>query len=93
MKGVKYLAWMSSVLIAASVLGCSSHYYKVTDPASGKVYYTTKVDNVRGGAVKFTDAMTGNSLTLQNSDVKEVSEQDYKTGMVSQVKSERSVSP
>ncbi|MCK7577593.1 MAG: hypothetical protein MZV65_18495 [Chromatiales bacterium] len=24
--------------------GCFSYYYKVTDPASGRVYYTDKVD-------------------------------------------------
>jgi hypothetical protein len=34
------------------VVGCTDHY-RVTDPMSGKSYYTTKVDNAgRGGAVK-----------------------------------------
>ena len=94
MRELKLLVRMSSVLIAATVLGCGGgHYYKVADPASDKVYYTTKVENVRGGAIKFHDDRTKHSITLQNSDVKEVSQKDYKTGIVSQVPPEKTASP
>jgi hypothetical protein len=27
-------------------VGCSTHYYRVTDPESGKTYYTNKIDRV-----------------------------------------------
>jgi len=58
--------------------GCTT-YYRVTDPASGKEYYTTNVkDKGRSGAVKITDDKTGSSVTLQSSEVREISEDEYK---------------
>ena len=66
------------------VAGCAS-YYKVKDPQSGNVYYTDKIDNVRGGAVKLKDARTGNMVTIQNSEVKEISSDEYKAGVTAPV--------
>ncbi len=66
------------------VTGCAS-YYKVTDPQSGKVYYTEDIDNVKGGAVKMKDARTGSMVTLQNSEVKEISSDEYKAGLAAPV--------
>jgi hypothetical protein len=51
-------------------------YYRVTDPASGRMYYTTDISR-RGSAVEFTDAKSGSSVILQNSEVKEISSDDY----------------
>lgn len=63
------------MMIAA---GCTS-YYRVTDPASGKEYYTTKVGGTgRSGAVKIKDDKSGSSVTLQSSEVREISEDEYK---------------
>ncbi len=76
-----FVAVLSLVLL---VTGCAS-YYKVTDPQSGKVYYTEDIDNVRGGAVKLKDARTGSMITLQNSEVKEISSDEYKTGLTAPV--------
>jgi hypothetical protein len=57
--------------------GCTT-YYRVTDPASGKDYYTTNVkDKGRSGAVKITDDKSGSSVTLQSSEVREISEDEY----------------
>jgi len=64
-----------SVLMAA---GCSTHYYRVTDPVSGKTYYTNNVDRMwQGGALNFEDVQSGTSVTLQNSEVKELSEGEF----------------
>jgi hypothetical protein len=64
-------------------VGCSSHYYRVTDPSSGKNYFTKKVDEAgRAGAVKFKDERTGGHVTLQSSEVKEISEGEYDAGLV-----------
>lgn len=64
-------------------VGCSSHYYRVTDPSSGKNYFTKKVDEAgRAGAVKFKDERTGGNVTLQSSEVKEISEGEYDAGLV-----------
>lgn len=61
--------------------GCTS-YYRVTDPGSGKAYYTTKVDEAdKGGAVKIKDDKTGSTVTLQSSEVKEISKEEYQVGL------------
>lgn len=70
--------------LTVTVVGCSS-YYRVTDPASGKAYYTTKVGEAgKAGAVKIKDAKTGSTVTLQSSEVKEISSDEYKAGLQAQ---------
>jgi uncharacterized protein YceK len=65
-------------------VGCSS-YYRVTDPASGKAYYTTKVDDAgRAGAVKIKDVKTGSVVTLQSSEVKEISSEEFEAGIAAE---------
>jgi hypothetical protein len=68
------------------VTGCAS-YYRVTDTQSGNVYYTKKVDTVKGGggAVKLEDTRSGSMVTLQNSEVKEISKKEYKEGLAAPV--------
>ena len=63
------------------VAGCTN-YYRVTDPSTGKAYYTTKVDAGKGGAVKIKDEKTGSMVTLQASEVKEISKSEYQAGMM-----------
>jgi hypothetical protein len=64
------------------VAGCTN-YYRVTDPTTGKAYYTTKVgDAGKGGAIKIKDEKTGSIVTLQSSEVKEISKAEYQAGMV-----------
>ena len=81
-KSVKF-GWFAASLCAGLLVGgCSSTYYKVTDPHSGTAYYTEKVDTLVGtGAVKVKDARTGSLVTLQSSEVKEISEKEYKAGI------------
>ena len=55
-------------LLAAAAAGCTS-YYKVTDPHTGRVYYTEKLKEEQGGAVELKDAHTGVAVTIQNSSV------------------------
>ena len=63
------------------VAGCTN-YYKVNDPAGGKLYYTTKIhDAGRAGAVKFKDEKTGSTVTLQSSEVKEISADEFSAGL------------
>ena len=75
------LALFGCIVVTA---GCTN-YYRVTDPASGKSYYSTEVKETgRGGAVKIKDAKTGSTVTLQSSEVKEISEEEYKAGLAAQ---------
>jgi hypothetical protein len=62
----------------------------VTDPSSGKTYYTTKIDNAgRAGAVKIKDEKTGSTVTLQSSEVKEISAEEYEAGLKAQAPAQR----
>jgi len=62
--------------VILGVAGCT-HYYRVTDPGSGKTYYTTDIHEDRGGAVKLKDDRTRSTVTLQSSEVREISEDEY----------------
>jgi hypothetical protein len=64
------------VLCAA---GCTT-YYRVSDQATGRVYYTTDYDRTDSGAVIFEDAKTRHKITLQSSDINEVSRTDFEAG-------------
>ena len=69
------------VVGAALAIGGCSHY-KVTDPGSGKSYYTEYVCRHMGGGVSLTDARTGDKVTLQNSEVKEITKEEYMSNRI-----------
>jgi hypothetical protein len=61
--------------------GCGGHYL-VHDPASGANYYTKDIDRVGdSGAVKFKDHATGSNVTIQQSEVKKISEDEYEAAV------------
>jgi hypothetical protein len=61
--------------------GCGNHYM-VRDPASGATYYTTDVDRTgETGAVKFKDRATGSIVTIQQSEVRKISEDEYEAAV------------
>ncbi len=61
--------------------GCGSTYYAVKDPIGGTTYYTNKVEEISGGAIKFNDAKSGTVVTIQNSAVKEISKTEFNVGV------------
>jgi len=67
-------------ILCFTMVGCGS-YYVVKDPASGRTYYTTDIDTLKSGAVKLQDEKSGAEVTLQNSEVREVSSKEYKAGL------------
>jgi hypothetical protein len=74
----KTIRRLAVLAIAASVGGCAS-YYKVTDPASGRVFYTEDIDRQKGGTtIMFKDAKTGAEVTLPSSEVLQVSSEEFK---------------
>lgn len=78
MSAIKPLAIAPLVL---AVSACAS-YYKVTEPTSGKEFYTQKVSRkISGGAIEFKDAKSGAVTTLQNSQVLEIDKKTYDAGM------------
>ena len=82
MKTNQSVTWVLCVVITLAA-GCST-YYKVTDPASGKTFYTTEIKQAgKAGAVKFKDEKSGSVVTLQSSEVKEVTGEDYTAALTS----------
>ena len=76
---VGMLAKWTVVATMALIAGCAS-YYKVTDPGSGRVFYTEKIDRPKGQTtIMFKDAKSGAEITLPSSEVLEISSDDYKT--------------
>ena len=69
-----------AALASAVLAGCAS-YYRVTDPTSGRDYYTRDIDKTGDGGVKFEDARTGDDVTLQSSEITEVGEGDFRRGI------------
>jgi hypothetical protein len=63
-----------SVVFLASA--CTS-YYRITDQATGKTYYTTQFDRTDSGAVKFEDANSRSTVTLQSSEIIETSRAEF----------------
>ncbi|MEW6519807.1 MAG: hypothetical protein AB1461_10370 [Thermodesulfobacteriota bacterium] len=63
-------------LALLSLAGCAG-YYVVTDPASGRSYYTHDIDDAGDGAISFKDSKSGNEVILDSSEVKEISKEDY----------------
>ena len=59
--------------------GCTS-YYKVTDPTTGRAYYTTELQHKGSGAATLKDARTGNKVNLQNSEVETISKEEFESG-------------
>jgi hypothetical protein len=62
-------------VLSLMVAGCSE-YYRVTDPGSGRVYYTTDIEE-RIGGVKFKDDRTKSTVILHSAEMSEVSEEEY----------------
>ena len=60
MKNSLRVTLVSAALLLAS--DCTA-YYKVTDPTTGRVYYTTEMKKKSSGATTFKDARTGNEVT------------------------------
>ncbi|HET7763596.1 MAG TPA: hypothetical protein VFK92_00735 [Burkholderiales bacterium] len=73
---------VSALALGIVAAGCAS-YYKVTEPASGKEFYTKEVSRKlgAGGAIEFKDAKTGATTTLQNSQVLEIDKKAYEAGL------------
>jgi hypothetical protein len=70
---------LTGLVLAACLGGCTS-YYKVTDPHSNKVYYTTDLKQNDSGSTTLKDARTGNMVTVQNSEVEKINKEEFQSG-------------
>jgi len=63
------------------VAGCGGNYYRVNDTAGDRLYYTTDIDQSKAGSITFKDEKSGSKVTLQSSEVKEISEDEFKAAV------------
>lgn len=72
---------MLALLTAFALAGTAcTTYYQIEDPTTGQVYYTTDYKTKSSGAVTFTSLRTGDDVTVQNSQISKVNEQQAKYG-------------
>ena len=70
-----------ATVCTAFLAGCGSGaYYMVREPGSATPYYTTSI-STSGSALKFKDAKTGNGVTLQSSELKKISKDEFTQAM------------
>ena len=65
-------------LIAMPMLAaCGGKYYEVSQAGGGKTYNTRDIDH-DDGRLRFRDEVTGDKVRLDNTEVKEITRQEYK---------------
>lgn len=79
-----YIRTLIALGALATLAACTT-YYEVTDPTTSKVYYSTEIDRGRAGSVTLTDTGSGAEVTLQNSEIKEVSKDVYKANAYAKI--------
>jgi len=72
---------LGAVVALTAMTAACSHYYKVNDPVGSKEYYTTEVDEMKGGAIKLKDEKSGATVTLQSSEVREISAEEFEKAL------------
>ena len=70
----------AAMLLLLMAAACEATYYKVTDPATGREYYTVDYAH-KGAVIEFKDAKTGAKTTVQNPQVLEINEQTFEAGV------------
>jgi outer membrane protein assembly factor BamE (lipoprotein component of BamABCDE complex) len=76
----KFVLYSLACAVAFVLSGCAS-YYKVMDPVSGKVYYTEDIDHKENGAIRFKDEVSKSRVTLTESEIMEITEDQYKANI------------
>ncbi|MCL4791823.1 MAG: hypothetical protein KJ040_07195 [Gammaproteobacteria bacterium] len=79
--------WLS-VAVCIFLAGCSvphvlgmGSYYQVTDPSSGKVYFTHQIEREDRGVVEFMDDTSDSWVSLPDGEVKTITEAEYRAGL------------
>ena len=76
----KSAQWSACFLMLLGAAGCTT-YYRVTDQPSRRVYYTTEIERTDSGAVQFYDVKSRARVTLQSSEIVEISKDAYQSGI------------
>ena len=80
MTSKRILAWPALAMAVSFLAACGGKYYEVTATDSGKSYYTRDIEH-RKGHVEFTDKASGDEVSLDSSEVREITPQQYKNAV------------
>ena len=77
------LRYTTALLVTLSLM-LPACYYRVTDPVSGRDYYTDNIKRYdQSGAISFKDKRTGQHVTLSSSEYEQISSDEYKDQIAS----------
>ena len=68
---------LTLLAVVLATAGCITGYFRVTDPSSGRIYYTNEISR-RDPGIRFRDVKSGADITLSSSEVLEISADDFK---------------
>ena len=68
------------LLLVLLAYGCTS-YYRITDQSTRRTYFATGYDRTSSGAVQFYDEKSRADVTLQSSEIVEISRDDFNSGL------------
>ena len=74
---MKVLFQLGLPLLVLGMGACSSTYYLVKDPVSGREYYTTQIEH-SGDKVTFRDDKSAATVSLQNSEITKITSDQYR---------------
>jgi hypothetical protein len=80
MRFIRSAQLWACLLMLLAAAGCTT-YYRVSDQSSRRVYYTTDIDRSDSGAVQFHDAKSRARVTLQSSEIVEISRDAFESGI------------
>jgi hypothetical protein len=80
MKFTRFSQLSAALAILLFVAGCTS-YYRIIDQPTRRIYYTTDYDRTDSGAVRFYDEKSRARVTLQSSEIVEISQDAFRSGI------------
>jgi hypothetical protein len=76
----RFAQFCACLLMLIFAAGCTT-YYRVTDQSTRRGYYTTDIDRTDSGAVRFYDEKSRANVTLQSSEIIEISREAFDSGI------------
>ena len=71
---------LGTCLFVLLTSGCTS-YYRITDQATRRTYFAMGYDRTSSGAVQFYDEKSRADVTLQSSEIIEITRDDFNSGL------------
>ncbi|MEX0805028.1 MAG: hypothetical protein WD688_17165 [Candidatus Binatia bacterium] len=80
MRFIRFAQSCACLLILLFAAGCTT-YYRITDQPTRRAYFAKGYDRTDSGAVKFYDVKSRANVTLQSSEIIEISRDAFDSGI------------